>query len=123
LELWAIKLLGLTKLNQVLPQYGQVKALFNWYVLSNHLQTSGEIKQIRLVKPRKMFPLDKGLYERFQKNGLEYECVISPIGEQSEHNDYHVQFQVILKIPRQTDFIRFLLSSTGDGHWAPDQKN
>jgi len=69
-----------------------------------------------------MFPLNKGLYERFQKNGLEYECVISPISEQSKQVECHVQFQVILKTPRQADFIRFLLSSTRDGHWAPDEK-
>ena len=54
-----------------------------------------------------MFPLNKGLYERFQKNGLEYECVISPNEEQLTQNDSCVQFQVILKIPIQTDFIRF----------------
>lgn len=69
-----------------------------------------------------MFPFNKILYESFQKNGSVYECVISPREEQSEFNQYQVQFHIILKLPRQSNYIRFKLFSTGDGHWKPDEK-
>lgn len=69
-----------------------------------------------------MLPFNKVLYESLEKNGLEYECVISPTEEPSAYNDYHVQFHIILKLPRQTNYIRFVLYSTRDGHWMPDEK-
>ena len=69
-----------------------------------------------------MFPFNKILNESFEKHGLKYDCVISPKEEQSEYNEYQVQFHIILKLPRQSNYIRFVLFSTGDGHWQPDQK-
>lgn len=69
-----------------------------------------------------MFPPNKILYETFEKNGSEYECVISPKEEESGYHGYPVQFHVILKLPLQTNYIRFLLHSTADGHWVPNQK-
>jgi len=70
-----------------------------------------------------MFAPDKILYERFQKNGKEYECVISPKEEQLKYGGLCLQFHIILKLPDNEDFIQFDLFSLGDGHWLPDNRN
>jgi len=69
-----------------------------------------------------MFPSDKILYERFQKNGQEYECVISPKEEHLKYGGLCLHFHVILKLPKE-QIIQFALSSLGDGHWLPDDRD
>jgi len=67
-----------------------------------------------------MLQINKVIQERFEKNGLLYDCIICP--EDHQYDDYRIQFHVFLKIPQQSKNFRFKLLSTGDGHWQPDEK-
>jgi len=70
-----------------------------------------------------MFAPDKVLYERFQKNGQEYECVISPKEEHLQYGGLCPQFKVIVNLPKDERLIQFALISLGDGHWLPSDRN
>ena len=65
---------------------------------------------------------NKILYECFEKQELMYECVISPKHEKSAADPHEASFHVILKMPNQNNYIRFDLSSSGDGHWEPNER-
>jgi hypothetical protein len=66
--------------------------------------------------------LHKILYECFEKKGLKYECVISPKDEQSMYDACQAKFLVIMKLPQQNNYVRFVLSSAGNGHWEPNER-
>jgi len=66
---------------------------------------------------------DSILYERFQKNGQEYECIISPTGEHLRYAGLCTKFQVTLKLEQDESLKQFSLFSMGDGHWMPDDRN
>lgn len=62
------------------------------------------------------------LHQCFEKNGLQYECAISPLLPLDAYFNNTPRFNVLLKTPTNMSDIGFLLFPSGDSHWMPDQR-